>query len=261
VSAWLLTVLALTAGASAAPAFRTLTVFAAASLSGAFTELGPIVEHSRPGLSIRFNFAGSQQLAAQLELGAPADVFASADERWMRRAVERRLVVGEPVVFARNRLVVIVPRVNPGRIERLQDLARPGVKLVLAADVVPAGRYARQALARLGEAPGFPAGYARRALANVVSDEENVKAVVARVQLGEADAGLAYRSDVTPAVAARVRVLEIPGNCNVIAEYPIAILAAADDTTDARAFIRASLGPKGRRVLERHGLLPASPAR
>ena len=257
---WLLAALALAAAPSRAPAPRTLTVFAAASLSDAFAELGRIVELSRPGLSVRFNFAGSQQLVAQLELGAPADVFASADERWMRRAAERGLVAGEPVVFARNRLVVVVPTSNPGRIERLQDLARPGVKLVLAAEVVPAGRYAREALAHLGEAPGFPTGYARRALANLVSNEENVKAVVARVQLGEADAGLAYRSDVTPAVAPHVRVLEIPDDRNVVAEYPIAVLAAAADTADARAFVAAALGPEGRRVLERHGLLAAAPA-
>ena len=260
-STWLLALLALAAGTSRAPASRTLTVFAAASLSDAFTELGPIVERSRPGLSIRFNFAGSQQLVSQLELGARADVFASADERWMRRAVAGGLVEGQPVVFASNRLVVIVPRSNPDGIERLQDLARPGVKLVLAADVVPAGHYARQVLARLGQASGFPPEYARRALANVVSNEENVKAVVARVQLGEADAGLAYRSDVTPAVAARVRVLEIPEARNIVAEYPMAVLAAADDTADARAFIDAALGPEGRRVLERHGLLSAAPAR
>jgi len=261
VSAWLVVALALAAGACRPPAARTLTVFAAASLGTAFAELGRTVERSRPGLSIRFNFAGSQQLAAQLEHGAPADVFATADERWMRYAVARGLVAGEPAVFARNRLVVVVPESNPGRIERLQDLARPGVKLVLAADAVPAGRYARRALHRLAKAPGFPPDYARRALANLVSDEENVRAVVARVQLGEADAGLAYRSDVTPAVAPHVRALELPAGHDELAEYPIAVLAAAADTTDARAFMDAVLGPEGQRVLERHGLLPAPPAR
>jgi molybdate transport system substrate-binding protein len=251
VKAGLVALLALALVPPGARPSRTLTVFAAASLGDAFGELGTLVERSRPGLSVRFNFAGSQQLAAQLELGAPADVFASADERWMRFAMDGGLIAGVPKVFARNRLVVVVPASNPGRIERLQDLARPGVKLVLA------GRYAREVLVRLGDAPGFPAGFARAALANVVSDEENVKAVVARVQLGEADAGLAYRSDVTPAVARRVRVLEIPAEQNVVAEYPIAVLASAGDPVDARAFVAAALGPEGQRVLERHGLLAA----
>ncbi|HET6577024.1 MAG TPA: molybdate ABC transporter substrate-binding protein [Gemmatimonadales bacterium] len=259
--AWLAAMLALAACSSRPPAQRTLTVFAAASLGEAFTDLGESVERSRPGLSIRFNFAGSQQLVAQLEQGAPADVFASADERWMRHVVELGLAAGAPVVFARNRLVVVLPESNPGRIERLEDLARPGLKLVLAAEVVPAGRYARQALVRIGETPGFPPDFARRALANVVSEEENVKSVVARVQLAEADAGLAYHSDVGSAVAAHVRVLQIPEDRNVVAEYPIAVLAAAGDTADARAFVDAALGPEGRRMLQRHGLLPATPAR
>jgi molybdate transport system substrate-binding protein len=257
VKAGLLALLALALVPSRVPASRTLTVFAAASLGDAFGDLGKLVERSRPGLSIRFNFAGSQQLAAQLELGAPADVFASADERWMRFALDRGLVAGVPKVFARNRLVVVVPTSNPGRIERLQDLARPGVKLVLAAEVVPAGRYSREVLARLGEAPGFPAGFTRDALANVVSNEENVKAVVARVQLGEADAGLAYRSDVTPTVVRRVRTFEIPADRNAVAEYPIAVLTAAGNPADARAFVDAALGSEGQRVLERHGLLSA----
>lgn len=255
--AGLLALLAFALVPSRVPASRTLTVFAAASLGDAFGDLGKLVERSRPGLSIRFNFAGSQQLAAQLELGAPADVFASADERWMRFALDRGLVAGVPKVFARNRLVVVVPTSNPGRIERLQDLARPGVKLVLAAEVVPAGRYSREVLARLGEAPGFPAGFTRDALANVVSNEENVKAVVARVQLGEADAGLAYRSDVTPTVVRRVRTFEIPADRNAVAEYPIAVLTAAGNPADARAFVDAALGSEGQRVLERHGLLSA----
>jgi len=132
---------------------------------------------------------------------------------------------------------------------------------VLAAEAVPAGRYAREVLRRLGEEAGFPRGYARRALANVVSNEESVKSVMARVQLGEADAGLAYRSDVTAAAASALGVLEIPDPRNVVAQYPIAVLAAARDTADARAFVDAALGAEGQRVLEHHGLLPPGAAR
>jgi molybdate transport system substrate-binding protein len=234
-----------------------LTIFAAASLTGAFTELGRLLERRQPGLEIRFNFAGSQQLAAQLDQGAAADLFASADARWMRHAVERGLVAGAPVVFARNRLVLLLPASNPGRIDRLQDLARPGLKLVLAAEAVPAGGYSRAVLARLERAPGFPAGFAARALANVVSNEENVKGVVAKAQLGEADGGFAYRSDVTSAVAARVKVVEIPAAQNVTAEYPVAVLAGSPNEPAARAFVRLLLGAEGQAVLRRHGFLPA----
>ena len=246
----------LAASPPAAPAApRTITVFAAASLTDAFTELGGVVECARPGLAVRFNFAGSQQLVAQLEHGAEADVFASADQRWMQRAVELGLVGGRPAVFAQNRMVVLLPASNPAHIGRLQDLARPGVKVVLAAEAVPAGRYAREQLERLESAPGMPAGFARAVLANVVSSEENVRTVVARVQLGEADAGLAYRSDVTPQVAPHVRVLEIPDGWSVAAAYPVAVLAGSSHQADARAFVDTLLGPTGRRILERHGLL------
>jgi molybdate transport system substrate-binding protein len=255
---WLLAPLALAAPLSAPN--HTVTVFAAASLTEAFTEFGRSMERKTPGLKVRFNFAGSQQLVAQMEQGAAADVFASADQRWMRQAADRGLVTGDPVVFARNRLVVLVPASNPGRIGRLEDLARPGLKLVLAGESVPAGKYSRETLARLAAAPGFPAGYAARTLANLVSDEENVKGVVAKVQLGEADAGIAYRSDVTPAVAARVRVLEIPEERNVLAEYPIAIAAGAADPAGAREFVGLVLSAEGQRILAHHGLLPG-PAR
>jgi molybdate transport system substrate-binding protein len=236
----------------------TLTVYAAASLTDAFRELAQALERRQPGLTVRFNFAGSQQLASQLEQGARADVFASADQRWMDYARDRGLVQAESPVFARNRLVVIVPRSNPGRIKRLEDLARPGTKLVVAAAAVPAGRYTREALRKLAAAPGFPAEYDRRALANVVSEEENVKSVAAKVQLGEADAGLVYRSDVTPAVSEQVRVFDIPDRFNVIASYPIALLASSRNGGTARRFLELVLSDEGQGVLQRHGLMPAA---
>ena len=236
----------------------TLDVYAAASLTEAFQELGRSLEQAHPGLTVRFNFAGSQQLALQIEQGAPADVFASADQRWMSYVVEKGQVEGEPVVFARNRLVAIVPRTNPARIGGLQDLARKGTKIVLAAEVVPVGKYSRDALARLAGAEGYPNDYDRRVLANVVSQEENVKSVVAKVQLGEADAGIVYQSDVTPPVARYVRVFEIPDPYNPIATYPIAVLKSAGNAEGARAFVELVRSAEGQAVLQRHGLLPAS---
>jgi len=236
-----------------------LTVYAAASLTDAFSELGHQLERDHPALTVRFNFAGSQQLAAQLEAGARADVFASADQRWMDAVREKKLVSGDTPVFARNGLIVIVPRANPARIAGLQDLARGGTKVVMAADPVPVGKYTRQALQKLATAPGYPAQYDQRVLANVVSQEENVKGVVAKVQLGEADAGVVYRSDVSPAVQRHVRVFEIPDPYNVIARYPIAVLRSAPNPEGARRFLALVLSRTGQEVLKKHGLLPATP--
>jgi molybdate transport system substrate-binding protein len=247
-----------TPSGGAAQERTTLTVFAAASLSDAFGEIAREFERVRPGINVRLNLAGSQQLAAQIEQGASADVFAAADERWMGYVRERRLVAMEPLVFARNRLVAIVPRTNPARIRRLQDLAKSGVKLVLCADAVPVGRYSRTVLRNLARDPAFDSDFAARALRNVVSEEENVKAIVAKVQLGEADAGIVYRSDVTLRVARYLRVFEIPESAAVIASYPIATTAGARDPAGAEAFVALVLSAEGQKILERHGFLPAA---
>ena len=240
------------------PAPGTVTVFAAASLTESFHELGRTFEQQHPGVTVQFSFAGSQQLALQMEQGAPADVFAAADQRWMDYAKDKGLVEGEAPVFARNRLIVIVPKTNPARIGKLEDLVRRGTKVVLAAEQVPVGKYSRDALKKLAAAPGFPPDYDRRVLANVVSQEENVKSVVSKVQLGEADAGIVYRSDVTPAVARYVRNFDIPDQFNVIAEYPIAVTKAAANSESARQFIALVRGDEGQRVLQAHGLMPAT---
>ena len=254
-SASLTLALTLLSGAGRARAQSDLvTVFAAASLTEAFNELGRRFEREHPGTRVRFNYAGSQQLVLQLQQGAEADAFASADERWMRTAQEDGLLAGAPTLFARNRLVVIVPAGNPARVSALPDLARPGLKIVLAAEAVPAGRYTRQALDKLAGAAGFPADYAARVLANVVSEEDNVKAVVTKVELGEADAGFVYRSDVRPGAARAIKVLEISDRYNVIAAYPIALVRGSKHIAVARRFVELVLGDSGQVVLERHGL-------
>ena len=237
----------------------TLGVFAAASLAGAFGDVARDFERGHPGVRVQLNLAGTQVLAAQIEQGAKADVFASADQQWMTTLKEHGRVDGEVALFARNRLVVIVPRTNPARIGRLADLARPGVKFVIGVESVPVGRYGREMLAKLGAQPGYGDDFARKSLANVVSQEENVKGVVGKVQLGEADAGICYRSDVTPPVARLVRVIEIPAEANVIADYPIAAIAGAPHADLAREFVALVLGPRGQRALERNGLIPATP--
>jgi molybdate transport system substrate-binding protein len=244
---------------SAAQRTTTLIVFAAASLTEPFSRLGKSFEAAHRGTTVRFNFTGSQQLVLQIQQGAKADIFASADERWMETAEDSGLVEGEPVLFARNELVVIVPVANPAGIKRLQDLSRSGVKLVLAADAVPVGRYAREMLDKLSSQPGFGSKYGQQVLANVVSYEENVKGIVAKVQLGEADAGMVYRSDTRGAVVSQVSILPIPDAANVIASYPIAIVRGAPSPELAKAFVELVRSAPGQELLEKSGFRAVGP--
>ena len=238
-----------------------LTVFAAASLAETFQDLAHRFEAAHPGVQVRMSFLGSQQLASQLAQGAPADVFASADDRAMEAAKAAGRVDGDSAIFAQNRLVVIVPRTNPARIGRLEDLARHGVKFVLGAENVPVGHYGRAVLANLAARPGFGPDFARRALANVVSEEENVKGVVGKVQLGEADAGMCYRSDVTSAVSRYVTTIAIPDSANVLASYAIAVVTPAAAPGLARAFVDLVRSPAGQKALVAHGFVPVGPTR
>lgn len=249
---WLLVVHAFTAGPLEAQG--TLTVYAAASLTEAYGEIGKAFERAHPGVTVRFNFAGSQVLATQIEQGARADVFASADQRWMQYLEQKDLLADSPRVFARNQLVVLLPKSNPGQVKKLQDLARPGVRLVLAGRQVPAGTYAREALARLKGAPGFSPSYDQQVLVNLVSEEENVRAVAAKVQLREADAGIVYQTDVTPNLRSQATLLEIPDPYNPIAEYPIATVAGGRQDL-ARAFIDFVLSAAGQEILRARGFL------
>jgi molybdate transport system substrate-binding protein len=159
----------------------------------------------------------------------------------------------------RNQLVAIVPAAAPAQVMRLQDLAKPGVKLVLTNKEVPVGNYARQALAKMSQDAAFGSEFATRVLANLVSEETNVRQVVAKVQLGEAHAGIVYASDVTPAVRGAVQVLAIPAPFNVIASYPIAVVREAPNAAGARAFIDYVLSPAGQAILTQHGFLAVAP--
>jgi molybdate transport system substrate-binding protein len=234
-----------------------LTIFTAASLTDAFKEMATRIEQANPGTKLAFNFAGSPTLRTQLAQGARADVFASADEPNMAGAEKDGTIMGEPRIFARNLLVVVVPAQNPAGIKTLQDLTKPKIKLVLTHKDVPVGNYARQALEKMSHDPAFGHDFATRVLANLVSEETNVKQVASKVQLGEADAGIVYSSDVTPAIRSAVQVIEIPPEFNVIAKYPIAVVKGARNETGARAFIEYVLSPAGQAILERHGFLGA----
>jgi molybdate transport system substrate-binding protein len=225
---------------------RELTVAAAASLTAAFTQIGADFQEET-GVAVVFTFGPSDGLATQIVEGAPVDVFASASPAWMDEISERGPGVRRRTNIARNRLAVIVPTENPAIIHELDDLATEGVQLVLAAEGVPAGDYAREILAN--------AGIADAALANVVSNEEDVAGVVTKVLTGEADAGIAYVTDVTAEVASRISVVEIPDDVNVIATYPIAVIADSGRPDDAREFVEFVLGP-GQGALADHGFLP-----
>ncbi|MGE5462813.1 MAG: molybdate ABC transporter substrate-binding protein [Syntrophothermus sp.] len=232
---------------------QTLNVFAAASLSDAFTEIGKNFESAHPGTTVSFNFAGSQALRTQIEEGAPADVFASANQTEMDALAADGIVTpASQHVFLTNRLVVILPRENPARLEKLEDLARPGLKLVFAAEEVPAGKYTRQMLDKLNNR--FGDGFKEKVLANIVSNEDNVRQVVAKVQLGEADGGIVYTSDAVAAPG--LKAIEIPADVNVIAKYPIAVLAKSPNAGLANDFLTYVLSKESQAVLQKWGFAP-----
>jgi molybdate transport system substrate-binding protein len=231
----------------------TLNVFAASSLTDAFTEIGENFKAANPGVAVTFNFAGSQALHTQIEEGAPADVFASASIKEMEAAVAKKFIVeGTSQIFLHNKLVIILPADNPADLENLEDLANAGVKIVLAAEEVPVGSYARQALDLMNGS--FGVDFKDKVLANVVSNEDNVRQVVSKVQLGEADAGIAYVSDIV--ALADLKTIEIPAELNVIAKYPIAPLADSENAELAQAFVEYVLSAEGQAVLQKWGFAP-----
>jgi molybdate transport system substrate-binding protein len=237
---------------------KTLTVYAAASLLDAFTQLGQEYEVGHVGIKVVFNFAGSQTLGAQLSQGAVADVFASANQTEMDKLVTAGLVKpAASVDFVTNRLEVILPSTNPAGIHSLKDLTHVGLKIVLADETVPVGKYARQVLDNLSQDPAYGPDFAAKVLANVVSNETDVKQVVAKVQLGEADAGIVYVSD--SVAASGLPVIEIPTNFNVVARYPIAVLANAPQPSLGTSFIEYILSRQGQAILKNWGFTPVAP--
>jgi len=238
---------------------QTLTVFAAASLTDAFTEIGDAFAEQNPEVEVVFNFGSSSTLATQLVEGAPADLFASANVRQMEVAQEAGRI-DEPIeIFARNRLVIAVPVDNPANIHSLADLAEPGVLLVLAAPEVPVRTYTDAMFELLAADEDYGAEYQDAVYANLVSEEDNVRQVVAKLALGEADAGIVYQSDITPDVADEVLAIEIPDAFNQIATYPIATLNDSANPELARAFVDFVLSDDGQAILTGWGFAPRCP--
>ncbi len=234
----------------------TLTVLAASSLTDAFGELGKTFEEQNEGVRVRQSFGASSDLLAQLQQGAPADVFASAAQEEMDTAVKDGLIAGKPRVFVKNREVVMVPKDNPANIESLRDLARPNVKLVLAQEDVPAADYAVEILGKANARYGD--NFEKEVLSNVVSREADVRASVNRVVVGDADATFGYASDYTPDIRDRVRVIPIPPGLNMIATYPIAALKDAKDPELANKWVALVTSKEGQRVLKKWNFEPAA---
>ncbi len=209
-------------------------------------------------MRVRNNFDASSTLATQIEQGAPADVFASADTQQMRILQKKGLIEGAPRVFAKNREVVIVPRSNPAHIRSFRDLAKPGVKLVLAAKDVPAAVYAMQILGKAARDPSYGSSFKKGVLSNIVSREQDVRAAANRVAVGDADATFCYASDVTPDIRNKVKVVEIPRTLNVVATYPIAVVKGSKNARLAREWVDLVTSQKGQRVLKKWGFMLVS---
>jgi molybdate transport system substrate-binding protein len=220
-----------------------LTVFAASSLTESFAAIAEQFEKRNPDVTVKLNFDSSSNLAAQIQQGAPADVFASADEANLRKAVDSGDVAAEPVVFARNRLEIAVEKGNPERIKGLADLDESGLVVVLCADAVPCGRYAAEAFAKAG------------VTVSPASKEESAKAALSKVSLGEADASVVYVTDVK-AAKGEVGGVKIPDRHNVIATYPIAEVRESEQPAAGKAWVRFLRSKGAQSTMRRFGFLP-----
>lgn len=242
---------------------KAITVFAAASLSEAFGELAGAFEAANPGVSVVLNLDGSQRLRSQLEFGAAADVFISADLAQMRRAVDAGLVSGNPAAFASSRMAVIwrIGRDGDAAAPELSNLARPGTRLAVAHPGVPAGAYARQLLDNLAADGRYGPEFARQAAANIVSEEINVRNVEQKVVLGQADAGIVYRAMAQKSAAAgEIIPIPIPDELNLRAHYYAASLQAAPQPTLAAQFVNFLNSEPAQRIMQQHGFEPPGPA-
>jgi molybdate transport system substrate-binding protein len=245
-----------TASPSRAPDRVELTIFGASSLKGALEAAESAYEAAVPGSILTVSTDSSSTLATQIEQGAPADVFLSADLTQPERLVEGGFAVGDPIAFATSELTVIVPSDDPGIVLTPSDLARPGVRIIAAGDQVPITKYAKQLVDNLAGRPGYPADFAAAYAANVASREDNVKAIVAKIELGEGDAGIVY---VTDAVASKgVKTLAIPEAANVPASYAGVVVKASTNQVTAKAFLDWFAGPDGQSILASFGFGPPS---
>ncbi len=216
---------------------------------------------TRRDISVVFNFDGSQALRTQMENGAYADVFTSANKKQMNAVKADGLMNNSSVIiFTKNKLSLIVPKDNPGKVSNLTDLARPGLKIVIGTKDVPVGDYAMQIINKLGNDSAYGAEYKKNVLANVISQETNVNYVVTKVALGEADVGFAYVSDITEDLSSKVEKVNIPDEYNIIAEYPIGMLKDSKHPAESEKFIALVTSDAGKAILEKYGFTPVANA-
>ncbi|NMB85802.1 MAG: molybdate ABC transporter substrate-binding protein [Methanothrix sp.] len=235
-----------------------LTVFCGAGLTGALSEIGEIYENSS-NVSVKFNFDGVPALRAQIEQGAYADILVSANLKHMNALMSEGFIDNSTVkVFARNKVAIIVPNDNPANITGLKDLAVPGVKILMGTKDLPAGDYALMVLDKLAMDPEYGPGYKEAVLANVVSQETTVNRIVSKVAMGEADAGFAFNSDVSPQMVGKVTRILIPDRYNVEGDFPVGVLSQSKYPQEARAFIEVLMSEKGQAVLDRYGFIPVA---
>ena len=254
----MIAVLLLAASAGYAQEPKELTVFTATSLTGAFSEIGQMYKNET-NISVSFNFDGSQALRTQIENGAYADVFASANQKQMKAIENDELMNNSSIViFTKNKLSLIVPKGNPAKIVNLSDLAKPGLKIVMGTKDVPVGDYALQIISKLGNDSAYGPDYKTKVLANVISQETNVNYVVTKVALGEADVGFAYVSDITEDLTSKVDKIDIPDEYNVVAQYPMGVLLESKYPVESQEFISRVLSDKGKAVLEKYGFAPVA---
>jgi molybdate transport system substrate-binding protein len=234
-----------------------LVVFTAASLTGAMTDIAKEYEKVHPDTKIVLNFDGSQALRTQIEQGARADLFLSANTKHMTALQGEGLIVNDSVTtFTKNKLALIVPKDNPAGITGFSDLSQPGIRMVMGTKEVPFGDYTRQALQKMADDPACGPEYRDAVMANVISEEPAVTSLVAKIRLGEADAGIAYASDVSEGDRAFVTTIAIPDQYNVIASYPLGIVRESVAQDRAAAFAEYISSPEGNAVLTRYGFTP-----
>jgi molybdate transport system substrate-binding protein len=233
-----------------------LTIYGAASLKSALDQAKAAYQAANPGTTLTISTDASSALETQIEQGAPADVFLSADTTNPRKLVDAGLADGAPVTFARNELTIVVPADNPAGITTPADLATSGIKVIAAGDEVPITTYATRLVENLAREAGYPADFIAAYTANIVSREDNARAVVAKIELGEGDAGIVYVTDAR--VSTRVATVDVPDSASVPAVYDGVVVKASRNTAAAGAFLDWFAGPEGQGILGGLGFLPPS---
>jgi molybdate transport system substrate-binding protein len=244
------------ASASTAPsgAAADLTIYGAASLKGALDKAKAAYETAHPGTKLTISTDSSAALETQIEQGAPADVFLSADTTNPKKLVEAGLADGAPITFARNKLTIVVPADNPAGIATPADLAKAGVTIIAAGDTVPITKYATQLVQNLAKETGYPADFVAAYARNIASKEDNVKQLIGKIELGEGDAGIVYVTDAK--ASSKVKTIAVPDSANVPATYDGVVVKASRNAAAAKAFLDWFAGRDGQAILAELGFLP-----